>query len=61
MPEKIGFLRLTHNDVLGGSTVEEVGEDLYEYSLMPRTDAQKAVVIVNSGMALKKLNPSKCI
>jgi len=60
-PEKIGFARLTHNDIKGGATVEESVKIFLSILDGHGTDAQKAVVIVNSGMALKKLFPGKSL
>ena len=60
-PEKIGFPRLTHDDVKGGATVEESVRIFLNILEGNGTDAQKSVVIVNSGMALKKLFPSKSL
>ena len=58
-PEKIGFTRLIHDDVKGGTTVEESVRIFLKILDGNGTEAQKSVVIANSGMALKKLFPSK--
>jgi anthranilate phosphoribosyltransferase len=60
-PENIGFTRLTHEDLKGGMTVEESVRIFLNILDGNGTDAQKSVVIVNSGMAIKKLFPSKSI
>ena len=60
-PEKIGFPRLTHDDVKGGETVEESVRIFLNILDGKGTEAQKAVVIVNSGMAMKKLFPAKSL
>jgi anthranilate phosphoribosyltransferase len=60
-PEKIGYLRLTQNDIKGGETVEESVRIFLNILDGNGTDAQKSVVIVNSGMAIKKLFPSKSL
>lgn len=60
-PEKIGFTRLTHDDIKGGVTVEESVKIFLSILDGHGTDAQKAVVIVNSGMALRKLFPGKSL
>ncbi|MBK8880900.1 MAG: anthranilate phosphoribosyltransferase [Bacteroidales bacterium] len=60
-PEKIGYTRLTHEDVKGGVTVEESVRIFLNILEGNGTEAQKAVVIVNSGMALRKLFPSKSL
>lgn len=58
-PEKLGFPRLTHDDVKGGATVEESVRIFLNILDGNGTDAQKAVVIANSGLAIKKLFPAK--
>ncbi|MDO9340796.1 MAG: anthranilate phosphoribosyltransferase [Bacteroidales bacterium] len=60
-PEKISFPRLTHEDLKGGTTVEESVKIFLNILEGKGTTAQKAVVIVNSGMALKKLFPGKSL
>jgi anthranilate phosphoribosyltransferase len=60
-PEKIGFARLTNEDVKGGETVEESVRIFLNILDGKGTDAQKAVVIVNSGLAIRKLSPSKSL
>jgi anthranilate phosphoribosyltransferase len=60
-PEKIGFARLTHDDVKGGTTVEESVRIFVNILEGNGTEAQKSVVIVNSGMALRKLFPSRSL
>jgi anthranilate phosphoribosyltransferase len=60
-PEKIGFPRLIHNDVMGGTTVEESVSIFLNILDGKGSDAQKSVVIVNSGLALKKMLPSKSL
>ena len=57
-PEKIGFGRLTYDDVTGGRTVEESVKMFLNILDGKGTPAQKAVVTVNSGYALRKLFPS---
>ena len=60
-PEKIGFPRLTHEDIKGGATVEESVRIFLNIIEGNGTDAQKAVVIANSGLALKKLFPARSL
>jgi len=60
-PEKIGFDRLSPEDVRGGETVEESVKIFLNILDGNGTEAQKEVVRVNSGYALKKLFPSKSI
>jgi anthranilate phosphoribosyltransferase len=60
-PEKIGFPRLTYEELKGGTTVEESVKIFLNILEGKGTAAQKAVVIVNSGMALKKLFPEKSL
>jgi len=60
-PEKIGFPRLTHEDLKGGTTVEESVKIFINILEGKGTAGQKSVVIVNSGMALKKLFPGKSL
>jgi anthranilate phosphoribosyltransferase len=60
-PEKIGFPRLTDQDVKGGETVEESVRIFLNILDGNGTEAQKAVVIANSGLALKKLFASKSL
>jgi anthranilate phosphoribosyltransferase len=58
-PEKTGFRRLTPAEVTGGSTVEESVRIFLDILDGKGTEAQESVVIVNSGMALRKLHPAK--
>jgi anthranilate phosphoribosyltransferase len=58
-PEKIGFKRLTPESIKGGVNVEESVKIFLNILDGKGTKAQKAVVIVNSGFALKKLFPLK--
>jgi len=58
-PEKIGFSRLAPNDIMGGESVEESVKIFMNIIRGNGTDAQKAVVIANSGMAIRKLFPEK--
>jgi anthranilate phosphoribosyltransferase len=60
-PEKIGYPRLTHDDVKGGATVEESVRIFMNIIEGNGTEAQKSVVIVNSGLAMKKLLPAKSL
>ncbi|MDP3003289.1 MAG: anthranilate phosphoribosyltransferase [Bacteroidales bacterium] len=60
-PEKINYPRLTHEELKGGTTVEESVKIFLNILEGKGTTAQKAVVIVNSGMALKKLFPGKSL
>jgi anthranilate phosphoribosyltransferase len=60
-PEKIGYPRLKAEDLKGGATVEESVKIFMNILEGNGTPAQKEVVIINSGMALKKLNPEKCL
>jgi anthranilate phosphoribosyltransferase len=60
-PEKISFPRLTPRQLIGGTNVEESVKVFLNILEGKGTDAQKAVVTVNSGMALKKLSPGKSL
>ena len=60
-PEKIGLPRLTPEDLLGGATVEESVKIFMTILEGKGTEAQKSIIIANSGMALRKLNPGKSI
>ena len=60
-PEKINFPRITSDELKGGKTVEESVKIFLNILEGKGTPAQKAVVIVNSGMALKKLFPGKSL
>ena len=60
-PEKINFPRITSDELNGGKTVEESVKIFLNILDGKGTSAQKAVVIVNSGMALKKLFPVKSL
>jgi anthranilate phosphoribosyltransferase len=60
-PEKIGFSRLAPEDVRGGTSVEESVKLFLNILDGNGTQAQREVVIVNSGYALKKLFPSKSL
>jgi anthranilate phosphoribosyltransferase len=60
-PEKIGFSRLAPEDIRGGSTVEESVKLFLNILDGKGTQAQKDVVTVNSGYALKKLSPAKSL
>jgi anthranilate phosphoribosyltransferase len=60
-PEKIGFSRLTHNEVKGGTTVKESVSIFLNILDGNGTDAQNSVVIVNSGLAIKKMFPAKSL
>jgi anthranilate phosphoribosyltransferase len=60
-PEKIGFAMLTHDDVKGGETVKESVSIFLDILDGKGTEAQKAVVIVNSGLAIKKMFPAKSL
>jgi anthranilate phosphoribosyltransferase len=58
-PEKIGFSRLAPNDIMGGESVEESVKIFMNIIRGNGTDAQRSVVIANSGMAIRKLFPGK--
>jgi len=60
-PEKIGFSMIKHEELNGGNTVEESVSIFKKILEGNGTAAQKAVVIVNSGIALKKLFPDKSL
>jgi len=60
-PEKVGLPRLTREDLLGGVTVEESVKIFLNILGGKGSEAQKAAVIANSGMALRKLHPGKSI
>ncbi len=56
-PEKTGFPRLSPDELKGGVTVEESVKIFLNILDGNGTRAQKSVVIVNSGLALKKTVP----
>jgi anthranilate phosphoribosyltransferase len=58
-PEKIGFPKLAPDDIRGGTTVSESVKIFLNILEGNGTAAQKTVVIVNSGLAIKKLLPSR--
>jgi anthranilate phosphoribosyltransferase len=58
-PEKIGFTKLLHEEIKGGNNVEESVKIFLDILEGKGTKAQKDIVIVNSGMALKTLFPAK--
>jgi anthranilate phosphoribosyltransferase len=58
-PEKTGFPRLSPDDLKGGVTVAESVKIFLNILDGKGTPAQKSVVAVNSGLALKKMFPSK--
>jgi anthranilate phosphoribosyltransferase len=60
-PEKIDLQRVTREDISGGKTVEESVKIFLKILEGNGTEAQKSVVIANSGMALRKLYPAKSI
>jgi anthranilate phosphoribosyltransferase len=60
-PEKINYPRLTQDLLNGGATVEESVRIFLNILDNKGTEAQNAVVIVNSGVALKKLFPGKTL
>lgn len=60
-PENIGMYRVTPEDISGGKTVEESVKIFINLLEGNGTDAQKSVVIANSGMALRKLYQGKSI
>ncbi len=60
-PEKINYPRLSPEDLKGGTTVEESVKIFLNILEGKGTESQKAVVIVNSGMALRKLFPGKSL
>jgi anthranilate phosphoribosyltransferase len=60
-PEKIGFPILSQEDLKGGDSVEESVKIFLRILEGKGTPAQNAVVIANSGIALKKLHPGKSL
>lgn len=60
-PEKIGFPRLSNEELQGGITVEESVKIFLNILEGKGTSAQKSVVIANSGMAIKKMRPGKSL
>jgi anthranilate phosphoribosyltransferase len=60
-PEKINFPLLTQDLLNGGATVEESVRIFLSILDNKGTEAQNAIVIVNSGVALKKLFPGKTL
>ena len=60
-PEKIGFPLLTPEGLKGGNNVEESVKIFMTILNGNGTVAQNAVVIVNSGIALKKVFPEKSL
>jgi anthranilate phosphoribosyltransferase len=60
-PEKIGMQRIIPEDIQGGKTIEESVRIFMEIMNGNGTGAQNSVVIANSGMAIRKLNPGKSL
>ena len=58
-PEQIGMPTLSPSELFGGDTVEEAAKIFSEILEGRGTEAQNAAVIVNSGMALRRLSPEK--
>lgn len=58
-PEKVGMPKLDMKDLSGGMNVEQSLGIFLKILNGEGTDAQNAVVIANSGMALRKLYPGK--
>jgi anthranilate phosphoribosyltransferase len=58
-PEKIGFPLLNKEDLKGGESVEESVNIFLKILDGKGTSAQNAVVLANSGIALKKLHQEK--
>jgi anthranilate phosphoribosyltransferase len=60
-PEKVGLPRLSREDLSGGVTVGDSVKIFLNILEGKGSEAQKAVLIANSGMALRKLHPGKSI
>ncbi len=60
-PAQIGMPTLSSTDLFGGDTVEEAAKIFTSILAGDGTEAQNAAVIVNSGMALRRLSPEKNI
>ena len=60
-PEKAGFTMLMPSDIAGGSTVEESARIFLNVIEGKGSPAQNAVVIANSGIAIKKIYPEKSL
>jgi anthranilate phosphoribosyltransferase len=58
-PAHIGMPTLSPSELFGGKTVEEAAQIFTSVLGGKGTEAQNAVVIVNSGMALRRLSPEK--
>jgi anthranilate phosphoribosyltransferase len=58
-PEKTGFKMLKPEDIKGGNSVEESATIFVSIIEGRGTPAQNSVVVANSGIALKKINPEK--
>lgn len=58
-PNQVGMPTLSPHDLFGGDTVEEAAAIFSKILGGEGTEAQNAAVIVNSGMALRRLSPEK--
>jgi anthranilate phosphoribosyltransferase len=58
-PTQLGMPTLSPSDLFGGDTVEEAAKIFTSILEGKGTDAQNAAVIVNSGLALRRLSPEK--
>jgi anthranilate phosphoribosyltransferase len=58
-PKQVGMPTLSPPDLFGGDTVEEAAGIFSEILNRKGTEAQNAAVIVNSGMAFRRLSPEK--
>jgi anthranilate phosphoribosyltransferase len=60
-PETINYQRLTPEELKGGANVKDSVKIFLNIIEGKGTSAQKSIVIVNSGMALRKLFPGKSL
>jgi anthranilate phosphoribosyltransferase len=58
-PAQVGMPVLAPSELFGGNTVEEAAKIFTSILRGEGTDAQNAAVIVNSGMALRRISPEK--
>jgi anthranilate phosphoribosyltransferase len=60
-PERTGFSRISQEELKGGESVEKSAKIFLNILGGKGTEAQKSVVIANSGFALRKLFPEKSL
>jgi anthranilate phosphoribosyltransferase len=60
-PAQVGMPELNADDLFGGNTVQEAASIFTSILEGKGTEAQNAAVIVNSGLALRRLSPGKSL